>query len=76
MKKEYKEKITKEEYQQLCGLMLIAHNAYKEMELCDKAMVSIVGGDDDKYAGHLSDEYFNDSPNVKKCLKIMEIKIV
>ena len=71
-----KTQITKAERLQLIGLLTIAHQAYGKMKECDIAMVEIVGKQDEyQSAGLLSDEYFEDTPNVDKCLKYMKIKV-
>jgi len=57
--------------------MTIAHNLYSKMKDCDVAMAEIVGEQEDyQPAGLLSDEYFEDTPNVDKCLKSMGIKVI
>ena len=67
--------ITKAERLQLIGLMTLAHQAYKKMDEADDAMQEIVGDDGTGGAGLLSDEYFEDKPNVDATLKVMGIKV-
>lgn len=73
----YKKVITKTERLQIEGLMILAHQAYKQMSACDKAMAKILNYSS-KYGiscGLLSDAYFNNDYNVVETLKAMEIKI-
>ncbi len=74
-----KTEITKNERLQLIGLMTIASLNYKKLKEADNAMIEIIGVSEDKwgsdYAGKLSDEYFEDNPNVDRCLKDMGIKV-
>lgn len=75
-----KKEITYEEYLQLEGLMLLANRAYKEGERCNDAMNEVIGNNDfekdyDRWT-LLSDEYLQDSTDVKECLKNMGIKVV
>lgn len=72
-----KTQITKAERLQLIGVMTIAHHLYLKMKECDIAMAEIVGEQEEyQLAGLLSDEYFEDTPNVDKCLKNMGIKVM
>lgn len=73
-----KKQITKEERLQLIGLVTLQNKANKMIDECDKAMVDIIGKGDgitDDRAGHLSELCFNDSLDVDKALKNMEIKV-
>ena len=76
MKKRIKE-ISKDQRLQLIGLMTLVSQAYQKMNEVDKAMQSIVGSKNSyDMAGPLSEEYFEDNPNVDECLKQMKIKVV
>lgn len=74
----YKKEITYSEYIQLEGLMAIASNAYGKVKEAELAMKEILNYESpyDNYCGPLSDITFEDNPNVKKCLKNMEITIL
>ncbi len=53
--------ITKSEYLQILGLMLIARNAYKQIAECEKSYGKIVDMKEDIGSfGHFSDEIFGD----------------
>lgn len=74
----YKKVITKVEKLQIEGLMILAHQAYKQMTVCDKAMRKILEYES-KYNGSdcglLSDAYYNDNYDVSTTLRDMGIKI-
>ena len=74
----WKKEITEAEYLQLVGLIQLGSHAYKRMKEVDEAMADIIEYHSEwsgVSAGLLSDEYFNDSPNIKNCLKDMGIKV-
>ena len=75
----WKKEITEAEYLQLCGLMVLANQAKKAMTNAERAMREVLSYEsdfDDTSCGHLSDAVFDDSPNVKTCLKNMGVKII
>ena len=73
-----KTQITKTEKLQLIGLITLAHQAWKNIQEIDKAMVKIVG-DQSNFgtpdAGLLSEVCFEETPDIDSCLKDMGIKV-
>lgn len=71
-----RETITKEEYMQVLGLMLVARNAYKVIKECEKSYGNLVDMTEDPGSfGHFSDEIFGDG-DADKALKNEGITII
>lgn len=73
-----KKTINKNQRLQIIGLMTLGHQAAVKLREIDKAFISIVGKEEGKYDSQyslLSDEYFEDSPDVDSCLIKMGIKV-
>lgn len=72
-----KKEITKQEYLQIVGLMMLARQAAKQILDCEKAygsLLEMVDKDTDNYFGHFSDEIWGEG-NVDAVLTKEGVKV-
>lgn len=69
-----KKSITKQEHITLAGLFYLAVEANRKLNEYDEAMEAVLGVEE-KWGSIITDEVLVDSPNLKRCLKDMGVKV-